>query len=117
MYIKGAERFHAFAPVRLLTPDKLDQWYQDYKKTRGEELQPGLGCCAADTVSFHYVEADLARMLHRALHLSPAERAALTPEQLLAQWPTSAQIGGYCRRPTADNIQTLHTLLLQTIRV
>ena len=108
---------------------KFDQWFLDYSAAaRGVKIKDGAwaqkkgdppahflgaGCCAADSVSWHYVEADVARWLH-AIDFSPqrtagapaaadgkaAGKAVSAPAslgELVERWPRHT--GGYARRP------------------
>ena len=66
---QGRERFHPFSPGQHITygllPDgtpHLDSndWYVKYNP----ELKLGKECCSSESVSFHYIGADLMKRLH-----------------------------------------------------
>lgn len=61
---KQRERFHPFTPGQHLEyhPPKPGgkDWYKDYNP----ELKLGYECCSTESVSFHYVPADLLRKLY-----------------------------------------------------
>jgi hypothetical protein len=53
--LQEAHRFNAFGPSTLVK-GKTHSWFQQYHKKYYGVLPPvGLDCCAADTITFHYV--------------------------------------------------------------
>lgn len=117
----GAHVFHAFGPARLFTGN-VDQWYKNKHKqlTKGnlpsavmgkqappnpEKLERGGQCCAANTVSFHYVEGAECRALWE-LRRRILEAAKKVPELqeidrwVMELWPRGrAEMGGYAHAP------------------
>lgn len=71
---KQRERFHPFTPGQHLEyhPPKPGgkDWYQDYNP----ELKLGYECCSTESVSFHYVPADLMRKLYVQHYYCPTTR-------------------------------------------
>ena len=62
----GAERFHPFTPGQHLEyriPSKPD-WYALYNPG----LKVGYECCSRESISFHYVPADLLRRLNQYVY-------------------------------------------------
>ncbi|CAM9475928.1 unnamed protein product [Choristocarpus tenellus] len=60
----------------------------------------GVECCAADTISFHYVGPSEARAMHAMLHDVNRFRN-MDDEELLSYWPSSrAALGAYSVAPT-----------------
>jgi hypothetical protein len=106
----GAELFNAYDPVRSLSGD-FDKWFFDYKANAGFGRE-SLRCCSADIVTFHYVEADLARFLWRGLTGPEADLDALSRKRA---WP--AHMGGYARRPERAEEGRAFVELLQAIRL
>ena len=107
---RGRERFHAYPPARLATGD-FDAWFRQYSEFAGQPLpHPGQGlaghgsggCCAPDSVSFHYVEPPTARALH-AIFANQTHWRGLADDQRAAMWPTSG-VGGYDRVPATTNL-------------
>ena len=120
--LSGEDRFHAIEPADLvLTAEcvtralpsahavcaltrmhararthaqRRKDWLADYSRAAGEPLRTGLECCHAASVSFHYCEAGLQRLLFDALELG---RCPASPEALLRDYP--ALLGGYARKP------------------
>ncbi|CAM9302996.1 unnamed protein product, partial [Phaeothamnion confervicola] len=107
----GAQRFHVYGPVRE-TRGEVDDWYRRFHAPEGE-LPVGTSCCAADTVSFHYMGPDEARTLHDMLH-EGRERWSMpdkSPRELAAMYPTRDEVGGYSRAPGRDDGAVWHLLL------
>ena len=108
----GEDRFHAAEPVDLVLSAgcvasardarsraracRRKDWLADYSRAASEPLRQGLACCHAATVSFHYCEAGLQRLLFAALELG---RCPASPEALLTEYP--AHLGGYARKPAS----------------
>ena len=93
---EGAHRFHAYGPVKLFHGE-TDNWYGDYH-TRywGVGTPKGLGCCAPDLVSFHYVEAGEAARIWEVVHNQEKYRQ-MERVQRHGSWPKD--VGGYSSRP------------------
>lgn len=107
----GERRFHAFGPVRELRGDR-DTWlvdydalYRDWAKTDAAAgglrmasatiaLRNQLQCCATDTITFHYVEAEETKWLYKWWHESAARIEDVN------RWP---QTNGYGRRASTSD--------------
>jgi glycoprotein-N-acetylgalactosamine 3-beta-galactosyltransferase len=68
--VAGRERFHPFTPghhlsYRIPTDPMNKDWYPKYTI----DLKEGLDCCAPDSVTFHYVSADLMRSIYSYMYL------------------------------------------------
>ena len=102
----GQERFHAYGPTRTVQA-AFDPWFLQYvaayQGVRAVHFYRGVACCAADSVSFHYVEADVARTLHRVEFLSRDEDGPKSANELAELWPKS--IGGHARRPASGSLE------------
>lgn len=125
----SAHRFHAFSLTRVVA-GTTDAWYaQKHENVVGAVqwadqeyavLQKGPDCCAADTVSFHYVENKEALALfavREALlqhpHMPDNELQAL----VTTEWPhASVDIGGYSQGLPSRNDTTGWKALLATLR-
>eukprot|EP00934_Nitzschia_sp_Nitz4_P001553 Nitzschia sp. Nitz4//scaffold289_size23394//7016//8511//NITZ4_008475-RA/size23394-augustus-gene-0.39-mRNA-1//1//CDS//3329545816//1553//frame0 len=102
-------RFHAFPITRMVSGD-VDEWYK--KKHEGmnslmntdesyNTLLSGDDCCAADTISFHYVEYKESRALfatREALLKNPHMSDHEVKKLMIAEWPRDhREVGGYSR--------------------
>ncbi len=96
--------------MRSLSGD-FDEWFFNYKANAGFGRE-SLRCCSADIVTFHYVEADLARFLWRGLTGPEADLDALAQK---SAWP--AHMGGYARRPKRAEDGLAFVELLRAIRL
>jgi hypothetical protein len=111
---RGAERFHAWSPLRLVR-GAYDPWFTDYSAKAGEQIRSGpdgpfapaapsahgataptLSCCAAGSVTFHYVEAPLAQFIDGVL-ADPAAWRVKSASVRFDAWPQ--HVGGHDRRP------------------
>lgn len=81
-----------------------------------EHLLSGPDCCAADSVSFHYVEGPEARALFRvreALLTNPHVTDHELKAMLMATWPDRSQVSFYSRglpEKEADWVALMATL-------
>lgn len=121
-------RFHAFPLTRLVT-GAVDEWYK--KKHQGMDkmmktdesyntLLNGADCCAADTISFHYVEYRESMALF-ATREAILENPHITDHDIkammLAEWPRERhEIGGYSRGLPTDNDTDGWKSLIQVVR-
>ena len=72
---EGKERFHVFGPCRT-AEGVVDEWFVNYHPresggagaTGTVAAAEAVGCCAAESVSFHYVGPMEARALARVLY-------------------------------------------------
>eukprot|EP00980_Cylindrotheca_fusiformis_P031610 scaffold26676_cov137-Cylindrotheca_fusiformis.AAC.8 len=123
-------RFHAFPLTRVVSGTE-DDWYK--KKHEGmdqlmktdksyNQLVSGMGCCAEDTISFHYVEHIESRALF-ATRKSLLTNARMTDQELkslmIAEWPRKReQIGFYSLGlPKAEDNDAWEPLLEVTRRI
>lgn len=100
---KDEEYFHVFSPLRTVL-GSFDPWYTKYSANANLSTRGGLACCAARSVSFHYVEGPAAIFFHSVLH-NPATWRNLSPKDRFARWPGPPSggdwrvPGGYDRVP------------------
>jgi hypothetical protein len=70
-----AHRFNAYGPVKTVQAAQ-DSWFKDYHTRWYKSAPPaGLECCAADTISFHYVGAIETRSIYNTLNNQDKYRA------------------------------------------
>lgn len=138
---RGGHIFHAFPLTRVVT-GAVDDWYvnkhKNIKVFQADEsesvqqrdgllvdasyatLETGPDCCAAETVSFHYVERYENRALF-AIRVQLRNDPHMTDQELqsimMEQWPTQfSEIGGYSRGlPKVDDIKGW-SQLMATVR-
>jgi len=97
----GEMRFHVYGPVREHRGLR-DSWVLSYSKNQFNGTLPGyiqttgLGSCAEDTVTFHYVEPPEAEFLYTMWH-QPSNIFWL---KYHGQWP---QVNGHGRRPESKS--------------
>lgn len=120
--------FHAFPLTRVVT-GAVDDWYRNKHKfeelpdlvRRGFDnsystLETGPQCCAAETVSFHYVEYMENKALFRVRGALRDETHMTDPKLkglMMEEWPVDFKdIGGYSRGlPKADDAEGWSQLL------
>lgn len=116
-------RFHAF-PLTRVVAGKVDQWYVNkhdgmdalgYDKSY-TKLLAGEDCCAAETVSFHYVEYKECKALfetRKALLQTPDMANDKLKNLMIQLWPSEfKEIGGYSRGlPKTTNEEAWRPLL------
>lgn len=120
-------RFHSYGLVRTVQ-NKTDDWFVKvhtrFQNMTGfdesyQTLLTGPDCCAADGVSFHYVEAVETLALHRIRQLLLEQD--MTDEELRQHlnWPTR-DLGGYSAALPVDNnpqvVQNVMTVLRKMSR-
>lgn len=99
--------FNAYGPVRAISND-LDNWYLSYKhNVKRSQGSAGNGsgsnspCCSSKLITFHYVEAGLARLLWKGAGRSLDDVG-------LDDWPTD--LGGYSRKPDLSQLRALQEI-------
>ncbi|CAJ1954356.1 unnamed protein product [Cylindrotheca closterium] len=123
-------RFHAF-PLTRVVSGAVDDWYkkkhEDMDKMMKTDasynhLDSGVGCCAQETISFHYVEYSESRALfstREALIENPHMTDHELKKEMIAKWPKDfKEIGGYSRGlPKEENKDDWETLLIVMRRI
>jgi hypothetical protein len=130
--IDKAHRFHAF-PLTRVVAGKVDDWYRQKHQNVVESpvgkdifgsnyasLAVGPACCAADTLSFHYVNpAEGSALL--AVRQALLQHGTLPDEALMslmhAEWPHTADaLGAYSRGLPPNDDSAAWRDLLATLR-
>jgi len=98
--------FHAYGPQRLVA-GTYDEWYKNYHAPkqsggRARELGSELDCCAAGTVSFHYVEAAECRAIYAVLSNQQKYRDMPDFERRKG-WPKPKELS-YSSPPKVDDM-------------
>lgn len=106
----GADRFHAFDPGAMVL-NRAHSWYHDYSKYK---IQPGLSCCSAGSISFHYVEEGAAKYIDTFLD-NQTSFLELSNKELLEYVPTKG-FGGFGTRPSAGNCEEIFKFLLRKMK-
>jgi len=99
--LSDSELFLAYGPIRSLTND-VDSWYTEYRRNAGKELPP---CCSSKSVTFHYIESNLARFLWKCHKDQQLE---------CNTWPP--HLGGYIKRPKTEEQKRLFLDFMRSIQ-
>ena len=109
----GGERFHAYGPQRVFS-GSVDKWYRDYT-AKWYSIPSGLGCCAKELITFHYIESGEAKALWEVLQNRPSILKKSDSERL-DFWPKKGpELSYYSTKPTAED--GMWSLLLEHMNV
>jgi len=110
--LKGEEdRFHALE-IGGMVLEKDHGWLSDYSRAAGEPMKPSLECCHAESISFHYCEANLIRLLYSCLELK--NKCFANATDLLQNWPS--KLGGYATKPRSVEQATTVLALMNKLK-
>jgi hypothetical protein len=97
---KGGQRFHVYGPART-AEGKVDEWFVNYHPDIPSFPVVGAGCCAEDSVSFHYVGPAEAEAIHHLLYHQ--QEYQHNRSAALELWPrTMQEVGAYSALPSSS---------------
>lgn len=100
------ERFHVYGPCRT-SEAVVDDWFVQYHPTAAAAAAAAVGCCAPDTVSWHYVGPAEARAIARVLYGGPA--GVGTGRRCVdGIWTLCALLMAFCKKWMLTSFSPIH---------
>jgi len=106
--------FHCYGPVRTVRGAQ-DDWFSNYHLNKFK-VRPAKGadCCSAQSVSFHYQEAQEIRVIWDILQHQRNYRV-LTMEERKNRWPLQRHVSAYSSVPGSEDHELWHLMLTKLL--